>query len=515
MKKRLSAVVIAAAMMIALAAAFLVSPVAAYASGITGPAIYSSKSKVQVYNGDSLVESWDYDTPDQAWAQINKINGGKVAGLPTGGNVTVKLVLGGHWTRSDQLVINQSVTIDLNGCAIIRDRGWKKTGSGGVILVTRDATLTVEDSQPDSVGYDGVPGGVITGGASTSGAGGIHLQPYAKLVFNGGTIYDCSTSKDGGAIYADENSTLLMDGGRIYYCRTADSTVDCDGGAIYMEDYTYVEIKNSVIDNCCSEDYGGAIYSDGGRLFLDNVLFTGNSALDNGGAINMQDEMTSLRIENCTFSGNSASGSGGAIYINDNLANDNPLMIRDCLFNNNRAGNKGGAICVNDYAIVLVDTKITGNRSTYEGGGVYVDSMADISVKGLVEIRDNKSEKRPGKNNLTLQDGTASQAYIFNGGLYEGSYIGLSSTSGGKIMVSMESFTPDQLQKYLYADQGSLKMGDAKTVSTPLITGSLLGDRGSTLIVGLLLTAASLIAIASLIIARKFRAKGETTDDED
>lgn len=91
------------------------------------------------------------------------------------------------------------VTLDLNGHMINR-RLTDDTSNGEVIYVDEGAYLVIEDSDPDvvhpgEVGTDGlwrpggsgshkISGGIITGGYSSNGAGGIHMMEDSHVVLN-------------------------------------------------------------------------------------------------------------------------------------------------------------------------------------------------------------------------------------------------------------------------------------------------------------------------------------------
>ena len=108
------------------------------------------------------------------------------------------IILGGDYSSDDPIEIKGTVTIDLNGHYIKRDRDYETKKNGSVIIINKDATLTIKDSRPKVKGYDGVKGGVIAGGASTNGGGGITIKKDGHLIMKGGTIYDCVSDEDGG-----------------------------------------------------------------------------------------------------------------------------------------------------------------------------------------------------------------------------------------------------------------------------------------------------------------------------
>ena len=131
------------------------------------------------------------------------------------------------------IVVTGNVTLDLNGYAL------KLEGSGSVIRVENGATLTLVDSKPnavnkfsvaettglwqqDAAGTKVIKGGTITGGTGTGEAGntcggGIYVAPGGTLLMRGGNIVGC-TARQGGGIYVDNGGRFEMSAGTITGC---------------------------------------------------------------------------------------------------------------------------------------------------------------------------------------------------------------------------------------------------------------------------------------------------------
>lgn len=148
---------------------------------------------------------------------------------------------------SATLLIERSIALDLNGHVL-------SNVSGSVIKITNDATLTLTDSMPVSVHSDDeLPlGGVIIGGSGSvlgiddnSTFGGGVLIEKGKLIFIGGTIYNCRATY-GGGVYVSDSSYLSLEGGTIDNCSAT------EGGGIYSEGD--IDIKDGNISNCTSSN---------------------------------------------------------------------------------------------------------------------------------------------------------------------------------------------------------------------------------------------------------------------
>ena len=131
------------------------------------------------------------------------------------------------------IVVTGNVTLDLNGYAL------KLEGSGSVIRVENGATLTLVDSKPnavnkfsvaettglwqqDAAGTKVIKGGAITGGTGTGEAGntcggGIYVRKGGTLLMRGGNIVGC-TARQGGGIYVDDGGRFEMSAGTITGC---------------------------------------------------------------------------------------------------------------------------------------------------------------------------------------------------------------------------------------------------------------------------------------------------------
>ena len=472
-------------------------------------AAYAHSTRVEVYtNGDANPAVSSYANPGDAW---NTAYGFSAAGR------TVKLVLGSDWSHDMELALkaNSRIEIDLNGHYIKRNRGLSQKSHGGVFYLNEGATLVLRDSNPKIMGYDGIRGGVVTGGASSDTAGAVHVKSNAVFIMEGGTIYECTTADDGGAVQLDgAGSRFTMTGGRIYYCQTINSTDECSGGGLYVDQGT-AEISNAIFDSCYSEDYGGAIFSYRGAVTLNNVHFCGNRARNSGGAIYIGLDLksydaTCLTASDCLFTNNNAGDHGGAVGINDNADDGKPMVFRNCTFRMNHSDDNGGAVWIDDTHVVLSDVTITGNSADGHGGGVYVDSRYDVTLKGLTRIEENRGGK-DNCHNLTLQDGISTRAYVYNAGLYEGSRVGINSTSAGDQPLS-KKIAVYQAEKYYFADAGTLRFDELEeTVSTPVYS-SIFGNGSTAVILGLLLL--GLLVLSGVILTQRIKKRKATAGKE-
>lgn len=126
------------------------------------------------------------------------------------------------------MTVSRPVTIDLNGHLL------KTTGKGSnLIHVIPNGELTLIDSNPnavhkfsveeatglwkqDAAGTKVIKGGAITGGSYYTG-GGIYVAPGGTLLMRGGNIVGC-TAREGGGIYVEDGGRFEMSAGTIAGC---------------------------------------------------------------------------------------------------------------------------------------------------------------------------------------------------------------------------------------------------------------------------------------------------------
>lgn len=285
-------------------------------------------------------------------------------------------------------------------------------------------------------------GGLLTGGASFDGAGGIHASKNTNITLNNVTLAGMRATKKGygaGMFLEGANTKVILNSSTITGCYAQN-----DGGAIYGEDEPNISIelnkRSSILKNYAGSD-GGGINLDGPNASVIGTNFATineNESNGRGGGILMFGE--GATVKNFNIVGNKAKH-GGGIYINASGSLLNNLGIFE-----NEASEGGGGVYYNnddmwDQLGKVVNASsikkeeysfLTGhtmkgcevrNNKAKSGGGVRMqggDSVSlakttlyyyqDLNLKGNIQILNNASDNE--HKNLYAAAGNANYTRI-------------------------------------------------------------------------------------------------------
>lgn len=332
MKKRISAVLLALAMLLATAHAM---PIYVDGSALgwqepltlemeSGDSIDNVKQKIQntgvsvdgkcLYFGSRFLENGrtlaDYNIQKESTLQLTtflEVADSKNLSDALASDAAV-IRLTGDIEITAFMAVSRPVTIDLNGHLL-------KTTSGvsNLIHVIENGGLTLIDSNPNAVHkFDKsnalwklaaedaagenivvIKGGAITGGSYYTG-GGIYVRKGGTLLMRGGNIVGC-TARQGGGIYVDDGGRFEMSAGTITGCVAQTANNDNTRGGGLCNFGTTVLSGAAAIRDCrailsgesTNKNEGGGICSVRNLTIRDNVTVSGCTANEESDAMSI------------------------------------------------------------------------------------------------------------------------------------------------------------------------------------------------------------------------------------
>ena len=369
MKKRISAVLLALAMLLATAHAmpiYVDGSALGWQEPLTleveiGDSIDNVKQKIQntgvsvdgkcLYFGSRFLENGctlaDYNIQKESTLRLTAFREAATSNdLSDALNSDAAVIrLTGDIEITAYMTVSRPVTIDLNGHLL-----KTTSGASNLIQVIENGGLTLIDSNPNAVHkFDKsnalwkladettaeeniieVKGGAITGGSSTGEAGntcggGIYVRKGGTLLMRGGNIVGC-TAREGGGIYVEDGGRFEMSAGTITGCVAQTANNDDTRGGGLCNFGTTVLSGAAAIRDCrailsgesTNKNEGGGICSVRNLTIRDNVTVSGCTANEESDAMSIgggDANNSPTEIIGGTFDGSVTNGgtiSGGA-----------------------------------------------------------------------------------------------------------------------------------------------------------------------------------------------------------
>jgi len=266
---------------------------------------------------------------------------------------------------------------------------------GGGVFCDDDFTMTggeVSDNTADLgggifvVGSFAMTGGEISGnGVDTSSAvvtvngGGVFVR--GAVFLSGGTITSNSAIEDGGGIYGASGPAFVVSSEAVITDNYAGSV----GGGIYATGYDTVDVEGGLVTNNQANN-GGGIYSEsaiimsGGQILANETFLVLGDGGNGGGLYAYHFELSGGVVDY-----NKAEGNGGGAYI----VGDDSFLMSGGEISNNGAVNGGGVYGLWFVPMEITAGTISGNTAFADGGGIWIENLANITVGTGVLFADN------------------------------------------------------------------------------------------------------------------------------
>lgn len=220
---------------------------------------------------------------------------------------------------------------------------------GGAVSSTfrvygQGVSYTIEDS-------------TFRGNHATGEGGAIRVPAGGAATIRGGTFENNSAGQSGGAIVVQALDPIEIEGTSF----VGNQALNQNGGAI---DAPSVRLTRVVMRENTALSRGGALYGYGGRHIVLDSTFTGNDAREGGGIYSTAGGIVEIR--GSTFANNVANQqSGGAIDLHNESGWS---LLTNSTFSGNEAVDRGGAVYVYGGGLTINNVTVTLNKSGYGPG---------------------------------------------------------------------------------------------------------------------------------------------------
>ena len=301
--------------------------------------------------------------------------------------------------------------------------------------------------------------------------------PFETNITFSGLEFKDGAGTNGGAVH--------QAGARAYFtdCKFTNNQAD-HGAAIYTTPAAMPASCTPWVTGCGGK--GGSPSSESFWTMITRCAFNTNTAVHDGGAINVDDGTVQIALS--TFEGNTAGGSGGAIKVRKG-----GIDILASIIHGNTAAALGGGIAVaGDQAVsvdLIQDCVVSGNTAV-QGGGIGVTAAsATVKVYGATNYW--------GPNKIEGNEASGNGAGVYmSGGFMELYQVEVkdntASGEGGGVFMCCDASIGLELNAYfsgnsatagesLKIDQGTATFDSAVSAgfcqpASPLATGVVDGD---------------------------------------
>jgi hypothetical protein len=238
-----------------------------------------------------------------------------------------------------------------------------------------------------------ITGSIFTGNSNTLfGGGAVEIAVEGSAV-----VKHCTFTGNSSATRAGALDIGVVAGGvaRVEGCQFLNNKAPEHGAVhISLNDSKTIIRGNVFSGNQATSSLGGgiAIFGPNGDIIFDRNVVSQNTSFTQGGGL-VTGQFNSLKISNSQFLDNASQLSGffntggGAISIGAAQPPGSTAQIIASIISGN-SSMRGGGIFVEDEPFVLkiIGTKIAGNRSNTDGGGIFIDEANTGNESASVKV---------------------------------------------------------------------------------------------------------------------------------
>lgn len=360
---------------------------------------------------------------------------------------------------TENVVINKSLTLDLNGKTLTGDR------MDSVVTITGENTIvTIMSSalnEDESVKNGSITGGVGSKDHNFCFGGGVFIVD-ATVTLSNLTIskncadreYDETANYDrtGGGGIASVKANLTLNNVTV----TNNYTKNCSGGGGICTLGGILTINNATIANNESDDEGGGIFAENTVVEIQKAVIRNNCASLAGGIYIVNDEdiinvgenyQLGTKVVNipdkdsvisyATIESNTASSIGGGLYI----GGQNELTISNSTISGNNGSAQGGGIVAYSPAELVLDNTDVFQNEAAAGAGLFAYATASgnthITLKNKTDFMNNTADGFGGGLYIQKLSGNQPVVDVENSALYNNT----AATAGDDLLLSGATYT--------------------------------------------------------------------------
>ena len=331
---------------------------------------------------------------------------------------------------------------------------------GGVHIARGSATINGGEIRNNRA-YRG--GGILVFGSSAS----------AAATINGGQIIDNEANYGGGIYVFGALAELTINGGEVSENRSVDPSL-FGGGGLYVFQGSATMNGGEISLNTALNDGGALEIGDpGGRFSLAGGTIFNNSAGNMGGAL--YNAEGTLTISGGTIHSNDSTNGGGGIATGEN---SNSTIANSAILTNTTVGATQGGGINNAGTLTMTNVTVSGNGAG-SGAGLYISSTASISGTAVltnVTISENSATNNGGGIDNSGGTLTVGNSIIFGNTASSGNDCSGTITSSGNNVADAAECNGEIVANPLLQP---LALNDGDTLNYALGMGSSAIDAGN------------------------------------